>query len=60
VRCSDGGNGAIFNINSGSESKKIPVSLSVIQGKALSVYEDWKKLLGEGTADTPEFQASKG
>jgi hypothetical protein len=24
------------------------------------VYEDWKKLLGEGVADTLEFQASKG
>jgi hypothetical protein len=36
------------------------VSVSVIQGKAVSLYEDWKKHIGEGAAGTLEFQASKG
>jgi hypothetical protein len=40
--------------------KNIPVSLSIIQSKALSLYDDWKRRLGESEADSPEFQASKG
>jgi len=40
--------------------KKNPLSLSIIQGKALSLYDDWKKRCGEEAAGMPEFQASKG
>jgi hypothetical protein len=36
------------------------VSLSVIEGKAVSLYGDWKKRLGIEAADTVEFQANKG
>ena len=44
--------------NEDQHKKKIPLSLSIIQGKAVSLYDDWKKRCGEA-ADMPEFQASK-
>lgn len=42
--------------------KNIPLSLSVIQGKASSLFEDWKKKLGEDTTDVglSNFKASRG
>jgi hypothetical protein len=35
------------------------MSLSVIQGMAMSLYDDWKKCLGKSAANDPEFHASK-
>jgi hypothetical protein len=40
--------------------KNIPVSLSIIQGMAMSLYDDWKKHLGKSAVNAPEFHASKG
>lgn len=39
--------------------KSIPVDLSIIQAKALSLHGDLKNRLGEGVADVPVFHASK-
>jgi hypothetical protein len=42
--CQKGGNVVIINImNLRPAQKKIPVKLPILQGKALSLYDDWKK-----------------
>lgn len=39
--------------------KNISVS-HIIPTKAAGLYTDWKKCIGKGAADIPEFQACKG
>jgi hypothetical protein len=36
------------------------VRVSVIQDKAMSLYDYWKKHLSENATNAPEFHASKG
>jgi hypothetical protein len=38
----------------------ITLSISVIQGMAMSLYDYWMKHLGESAATAPEFHANKG
>jgi hypothetical protein len=36
------------------------VGVSVIQGKAMRMYDYWKKHLNESATNAPEFHASRG